>query len=158
MCLIIDANMICAVLGTKPNADTAPLREALFEKKARAVYGGKLAEEYLEITYLRRLLTELDRNGSLYKVATDDAVKKATTEICDEGLCVSNDHHIIALARLSGVRLLCSHDKNLHVDFTNPSVLRPRGSVYQNQSHSHLIRQHCHCATKRRQASGPAAP
>lgn len=58
--------------------------------------------------------------------------------------CVSDDPHIIALALESGARLLCSLDQALHTDFTNPQLINsPRGHVYQNAAHEHLIRRHC---------------
>ena len=58
--------------------------------------------------------------------------------------CVSDDPHVIALAQESGARLLCSLDEALHTDFTNPRLINaPRGHVYQNAAHKHLIRLHC---------------
>lgn len=54
----------------------------------------------------------------------------------------SDDPHILALALVSGVRLLCSRDTALHADFKNPRILRPAGSVYQNRRHRHLLRAH----------------
>jgi hypothetical protein len=91
---------------------------------------------------IQLILTELDRRGSLRKVPDND-VDEMTKTVRDEGLCVSDDPHIIALARIARTRLLCSHDKDLHADFTNPKILKPAGSVYQKKSHQHLIRKHC---------------
>lgn len=142
MCLIIDANVISLVFEPNPENEFEPIRTALFKKKAVAVHGGKLTREYLKIKRLGRILTELDRIGSL-RVVADAAVDSETEVVCREGHCVSDDQHLIALARVSRVRLLCSHDRDLHADFTNPSVLHPLGSVYQRRSHRHLIRQHC---------------
>jgi hypothetical protein len=142
MCLIIDANMICGVLSAQPTADCKPLKEALFRKKAAAVYGGELTREYSALTRFRGFLIELDRIGSLRKI-NDAEVEAETTKVSEEGLCLSDDQHIIALARVAKVRLLCSHDQNLHADFTNRLILQPRGSVYQRSSHVHLIRRHC---------------
>ena len=62
----------------------------------------------------------------------------------DLDLCVSNDVHILALARAAGVRLLISLDRDLHRDFTNPQILRnPRGKVYQNRQHAKLLNKPC---------------
>jgi hypothetical protein len=65
-----------------------------------------------------------------------------TNEVAQQ--CVSDDPHIIALALESGARFLCSLDQDLHTDFTNPQLVNaPRGHVYQNVAHEHLIRRHC---------------
>jgi len=60
-------------------------------------------------------------------------------------LCESDDPHVIALAQISGARILCSRDKNLHKDFTNSELVNdPRGRIYQNSSHAQLFRRHGH--------------
>lgn len=43
----------------------------------------------------------------------------------------SNDEHVLALALVSGARLLVAHDRRLRRDFRNPSIISgPRGNVY----------------------------
>jgi hypothetical protein len=142
MCLIVDANLLSAVFATPPMDEMKPVRDALFTKRARAVYGGKLAKEYAELKRLAKFLAELDRQRilRLYPRAEVDAAEE---EVVNEGRCVSNDPHVIGLARVSGTRLLCSHDVDLHADFTNPAILRSAGNVYQTHAHKHLIVQHC---------------
>jgi hypothetical protein len=142
MCLIVDANTISLVLTPPPKEHEKPIHDAIFKKKAIAVYGGKLAREYAKLRRVSRLIRELDRVGAFVKVPDPD-VDAMTAAIIEEGTCVSDDEHIIALARVSNVRLLCSHDQDLHADFTNLQILKPRGSVYQRKSHRHLIRLHC---------------
>jgi hypothetical protein len=142
MCLIVDANAAPLVFTPSPGDDFKPIWDALLARKAVAVYGGQLGREYSQLRRLLRILVELDRQGSLRKIP-DEPVDQMTQAVCEEGLCVSNDTHIIALARVSETRLLCSHDQDLHADFTNPRILRPRGSVYQRREHRHLIRRHC---------------
>ncbi|HUG91979.1 MAG TPA: hypothetical protein VML55_14160 [Planctomycetaceae bacterium] len=130
------------VLLPDGEGDFAPITRALLKRYAVAVYGGRLADEYSELRRFRRLLLEWDRQGILRREA-DDAVVAMTRTVIEEDCCESDDEHIIALARVSKSRLLCSHDKELHADFTNPKILRPRGDVYQNPNHRHLIRKHC---------------
>jgi hypothetical protein len=56
------------------------------------------------------------------------------------GYCTCDDEHIIALALVSRARLLCSNDQNLVEDFTNRKIInKPRGKVYKNSKHKHLI-------------------
>jgi hypothetical protein len=142
MPLIVDANTAALVFTPQPSDDFRPVHVALFTGVAVAVYGGKLAREYAAMRKHSRLLAELDRNGTLQKVSDAD-VDRATQRVCNESCCTSNDEHIIALARISRVRLLCSNDQDLHNDFTNPKILRPAGHVYQRPAHRHLIREHC---------------
>jgi hypothetical protein len=144
MCeLIVDANVASLVFGSISPNDFTPIQDALFGGRAVAVYGGtKLTNEYLRLAGLRRILRELDRKGALRKVA-NATVDGVVEQVVAEGRCCSDDPHVIALARSTGVRLLCSHDRGLHADFTNPAILRPRGSVYQRRQHSHLLREHC---------------
>jgi hypothetical protein len=51
----------------------------------------------------------------------------------------SNDVHILALARVSGARVLFLRDNNLHSDFKNTKILRPKGKIYQGQRHKKLL-------------------
>lgn len=155
MCLIVDANLVSAVFATPPMDEMNPVREALLAKRARAVYGGKLAREYAKLKRLAKFLAELDRQGilRLYPAAEVDAAEE---KVISEGLCASDDPHVIGLARVSGTRLLCSHDVDLHADFTNPAILRPAGSVYQTQAHKHLIAQHCRPQVRSSDQSRPA--
>ena len=142
MCLIVDTNVAVQVFASIGPTDFTPVQRALSSGKAVGVYGGKLTDEYLAIKSLRSIIRELDRKGSLRKVS-DSKVEDATETVQNEGQCHSDDPHIIALARVSGVRLLCSNDHDLHTDFTNPRLLRPPGNVYQEPRHRHLIQKHC---------------
>jgi hypothetical protein len=59
-------------------------------------------------------------------------------------LCRSNDLHIIALARVARVGLLCSRDQALADDFTNRTLIaNPRGRVYKYARHRTLLPQFC---------------
>lgn len=141
MCLIIDANVACLIFSGTPDAAFQPILDALRKKKAVAVHGGHLTTEYSRIGRIRRILIELGRQGVLRKVPDDQVV--AETALYHARPIQSDDPHILGLAKIAKVRLLCSHDQNLHADFTNPDLLSPRGMVYQNASHRFLIRQNC---------------
>ena len=58
-------------------------------------------------------------------------VDARTEHIKGEGTCRSDDEHIIALAQISGARLLYSNDRALRHDFTNKRLIdSPRGKLY----------------------------
>lgn len=141
MCLIVDANVASLVFSAKPHDDFRPIWNALSKGQAVAVHGGHLTVEYKRLTRIRRLLLELNRRGALRKV--EDAPVELATANFGEKEIRSDDPHILGLAQITNVRLLCSHDRDLHADFTNPALLQPQGSVYQNSGHAPLIARHC---------------
>lgn len=56
-----------------------------------------------------------------------------------KGTIKSNDGHIIALAKVSGVNVLVSLDEDLHKDFKNKKLIKG-GKVYQKANHKCLLR------------------
>lgn len=146
MCLIVDMNVAHKILLTNSDVDFKDVHASLFGSKgtiATLVYGGQLLQEYNGNQAVRRRVAVLDAAGRARKV-NDGRVDDETQRLSQSGLCSSDDPHIVALARISGVRLLCSHDQQLHHDFTNKRLLDdPRGKVYQNPTHNHLLRRFC---------------
>lgn len=142
MCLIVDTNLVTKVFVEFEERDFAPIRTALARRRATAVWGGRLKREYFALARYRRLFAEYERSGSL-RMIPDSEVDEEETRVVQDGACRSDDQHIVALARCSGVRLLCSRDQDLHADFTNPGLLSPPGSVYQRRSHRKLLSRHC---------------
>ena len=142
MCLILDANCLHKVFPST-DKEFLPIKIALANGSAKLVYGGKkLLAEYKRVDSAWRMIVALDKAGRTRKV-NDAEVDALESELEIAGQLQSDDPHVIALAKISGVRLLCSHDKNLHTDFTNPHLLQPRGNVYQEACHKKLIRQYC---------------
>jgi hypothetical protein len=144
VCLIID-NCLAHILTDRNCSPTfLPIREAVFELgTARIVYGGQLRREYEKNNKLKKLLISLDRAGRADKISDKD-VDLVTQNLLRAGRCKSNDHHIIALAKVSGTRLLCTDDKDLQKDFRDPTLISsPRGNVYTSKKHKRLILKHC---------------
>ena len=137
MCLIIDANISSIVFLPSRDTNFKCIKTALFGKKrpvAIAVYGGKLFEEYPNSVL--DALEELDRRGRA-RLISNELIDKEIAAVIEIGACVSNDAHIIALARASDVRLLCTDDDNLATDFKNKALIDiPRGSVYRPRGRS----------------------
>ena len=64
-------------------------------------------------------------------------------ELNEEGRCHSNDTHVIALAQITGARLLYSNDKDLHEDFKNKRLIdEPRGKVYSTNEDKNFTNAH----------------
>lgn len=146
MCLIVDVNIAHKVFLATDNPDFKDVHKALFTDNkpiASIVYGGKLVDEYARNSQIIRVLAQLDRTGRARKV-DDDLIRKEMETVVQINLCQSNDEHIIALARIGKVRVLCSHDKALHTDFTNKKLIdKPRGKVYQKSKHVKLLWRFC---------------
>jgi hypothetical protein len=137
MCVVIDANQAGRFFTAPPTQDHQPLHDWLWKGNGKLVSGGKLHDELSKLNNARRALAVLKSAGKLH-VASAAAV--AADELSISGLCVSNDAHVVALARVSGARLLCSADQLLHQDFGNPALICiPRGNVYQYATHAHLL-------------------
>ncbi len=143
MCLIVDANNAAEFFsGTNP--DFTEIYSFVLKHGCCIVYGGKLKEELIGVESVRRALLVLDKAGKA-KAISDSEVKRVEKEILEAGLCKSNDAHVIALAQVSGCRLVCTADEALQHDVKNPALLNaPRGKIYKNASHKHLLRKHCH--------------
>ena len=147
MCIIIDNDVVHRVVIVKDDPDFGALQASLFGVKTptvRMVYGGtRLAAEYGGSNTLVRVLRTLDQAGRARKVP-DEAVDAEEQAIAASGLCQSNDHHIIALARVGEVRLLCTGDNALASDFGNSDLIdEPRGKVYRGPAHRHLLVRFC---------------
>ena len=60
-----------------------------------------------------------------------------------EGVCKSNDLHVIGLALVSGARLLYTNDTALIDDFGNREVIaRPRGKIYTTARNANVTDAH----------------
>jgi hypothetical protein len=146
MCMIIDMNVAHKVFLRDDDPDFKAVHDSLFNDRnirASVVYGGELLREYNRNNAVRRVVAALDRAARARKI-NDDSVDAEAKRLSESGACASDDPHIVALARISHVRLLCSHDRDLHRDFTNKSLLdNPRGKVYQLTAHKGLIKEFC---------------
>lgn len=133
MCAIVDANAAHEVFGSNQN----PASEAgkgffrwLNSGKGKLVVGGKLKEELGRVPNYRIWAQQATLSGKLINKGKDrvDQEAKKTKE---NGDLQSDDSHIIALAQVSGARLLFSNDRKLHEDFGNPEIINnPRGKIY----------------------------
>jgi len=146
MCLIIDNDARDRVFFNPDDRDFQDLHACLIGDGlpvVRIVYGGELRREYLKRPKVMKQLVELDRRGRA-RVVSDALVDEETAALRVSGLCQSNDVHVIALARVGKVGLLCTCDNNLKKDFKTKALIdKPRGKVYNRKSHKELLREFC---------------
>ena len=150
MCLILDANLASRAFGVPTHEDFLAIIDWLTsdKKDGKLVVGGQLATELNKVTAARRFVRALQQAGRARLIPEQEANTEAAKI---QGSCLSNDAHVIALARVSGARILCARDKRLHQDFGNPILIsNPKGHVYQTQQHVLLLSKFGHTVACRR--------
>lgn len=148
MCAIVDANVSHEVFGSNPSEAGDRFFGWINQGSERLVAGGRLLEE-LEVSSqgFRVWASQIAQAGKM-RILNESEVSARTERIEQEGLHTSNDAHILAVAQLSGARLLFSNDKTLRNDFTNKKLIdNPQGKVYSTlrsqkftQAHRLLLR------------------
>lgn len=143
MCMIVDSCIAGEIASG--NAELSPLVNWLTHGDGKLVHGGLLTRELTRNVKFLGFLSELNRSGKAIRIP-DEPLREDAAAIARLGINRSNDLHVIALARISGARLLCSSDRDLHKDFKNRRLLaKPRGRVYQSADHDRLLRNACRC-------------
>ena len=134
MPIIIDANRACD-FSRPVSSQAAKIMDRIAQKKMRVVVGGELARELVK-TKLRDLLQEWARAGRLSRYENGE-VDKEEERIKLQSIR-SDDPHLLALAILSGCRLLYTEDKELIRDFKDTSVISPKGRVVKPTTSSRV--------------------
>ncbi len=143
MCAIVDNNVRDQVFGANSQSSAGRFfLEWLSSGRGKLVVGGGVLRELNEYSDFKRWLrTALGRNIA---TAVDDAAVDAETTIVQQNdVCKSDDEHVIALAHVSGARLLFTNDGDLQDDFKNPSIINnPRGVIYTTRRGVDVTRTH----------------
>ena len=148
VCLIVDANVGPTYLA-QPSAVIAWL---LGERgNPKLVAAGKLLEELALNASVRRRLVTLEQAGRL-RSADGEKLRMEERRLRADGRCTSNDHHVLALAIVSGARTIATNDNALATDFKNKRIIdQPRGSIYPNpEKHGRLLRHTTSCGVDAR--------
>ena len=140
MCTIIDKNIISELWDEGGNPAGQGFRRLVDSGKVPLVVGGsKMKEEFGldrldKVSKLKIWIQQLRLAGRLRQESDRMVDAMARQLVLGEGAASqikSNDHHVIALAVLSGARLLYTNDQDLQSDFGNGQLMeQPRGRVY----------------------------
>jgi hypothetical protein len=142
LCVIIDASVAGLAFSVPPHADFAPVWHWIKNRGGKLVIAGRLSNE---LSGARRLISQLWKAG-LALGPPKEEVDKEEQVVRKSAMCRSNDSHIIALARVSGARVLCTNDGDLEADFKNRELVpNPRGGIYKNASHKSLLKHNRIC-------------
>ncbi len=116
MCAILDANVVGQVFGLdRPSAGQA-FFDWLHSDRGRLVVGGQLRRELDRNTAFRHWRAQAVLAGRV-TLLNDDATDSLAQQLENESSCHSDDEHIVAVAQLSGARLLYTNDRDLQRDF-----------------------------------------
>ena len=142
MCAIVDANVAHEVFGSDRPPAGSRFFDWLSSPRGQLVVGGELRKELSGdrrfVLWLRSAL----RNGRARSVP-DEAVDDHATGLRKQAVCTSNDVHVLALAAVSGARLLYTNDRALIDDFGNRAIVaNPRGKVYTTARNSQVTDAH----------------
>lgn len=132
MCLILDANKYSNFLNPN-NEDMYPVKNWIENKNGKIVYAriNKMEKELDSYPPMREQFN-IYRDAGKLKIIALDEVEEAQNNLPQ---LKSDDPHIIALAKVAGVKLLVSGDKNLHQDFKKIVG----GKIYQTEKNKHLL-------------------
>ncbi len=142
MCAIVDANVANEVFGPNPTPAGEMFFNWLNRGSNRLVAGGQLLEE-LEGSgsHFRDWAREFIRSGHM-KILNENEVRERTTQIEREKQHTSNDPHVLAVAQLSGARLLFANDGDLQQDFKDRRLINPQGTVYSTIKNKNFTKVH----------------
>ena len=134
MCAIVDAQVAHEVFSADPSPAGYEFFEWLLKGRGRLVTGGKLNEELEDCSPgFREWASEAKRAGILIE-ENRRRVEDRTIELEHDAKHVSDDPHVLALAQISGARLLFSNDRPLGKDFRSKLLIDdPRGRVYHTR-------------------------
>lgn len=142
MCAIVDANVVGQVFGNNRPPAAEHFLEWLSSPRGKLVVGGRLHEELsVHSRFLRWFATAIKFRNARTVIHAE--VDNLATELRQQGICKSDDPHVLALALVSGARLLYSNDPDLIEDFKNPEIIsNPRGKVYTTARDDNITRVH----------------
>ena len=143
MCAIVDANVAREVFGPSPQPAGERFFEWLEKGSGRLVAGGKLLEELEASTKdFTKWASEAKASGKM-RIIDEAKVDARTDQVRRAGVCESDDPHILALAQVSGARLLYTNDGDLQQDFKKKQLIdNPHGRVYSTRKSKKVTSTH----------------
>lgn len=139
MCMIVDTDRLADFAAE--SVESAPIHLWLRKLQGNVVYstGGKFDSELNRVPEARRRLEAYQRAGRA-RFVPPDSLREEVAGLETGELVRSNDAHVLALARVSGARLLYTGDKALMDDFRDPEIVpRPKGKIYSGAGNKSLL-------------------
>ena len=128
MCVIIDADVVNSATTSTATEAGRKFLEMISNGRLRLVIGGsRLNEEYSRCNAeFKKWLSRAIRTGHAFRIADETIdVEEAQMKNLTRKSC---DTHVLALARISGTRLVFTNDRRLQADCK--SLLEPSARIY----------------------------
>ena len=140
-CAIIDANVAAEMFGEAPTPAGAGVRRWVSDGEGRLVSGGLLQRELEQASSEFRQWAFVAQGTAQFQLIADEDLEATVSDFARHPHRVSDDPHVLALASVSGARLLYTNDADLQRDFTNARLIRnPRGKVLSTRVNSNFDR------------------
>ncbi len=142
MCAIIDNDVSHQVFGANPTGPGLFFRDWLSRSNGGIiVVGGRLFRELIQNPNFRSFFEARQQAGRAIRIP-DPVVDAAEAELQSVDTR-SNDKHVLALAQVSGARLLFTNDRALQGDFRNTRIVPgTRGRIYTTVEFTDIRRTH----------------
>ena len=161
MCTILDASVVGEVFSSERRAAAQKFFVWINTGPGRLVASKKLLTELDKNSKFTKWRGEAIRAGRI-KIENEKHVAAKTYALIQmkksrgaELSYSSNDPHVLALAQVSGARLLYSNDRKLHKDFKRKTLINPPGSIYStlkiqsySRNHRQLLTNYKLCRTR----------
>lgn len=145
MCIILDTNIHNKIVNKSGEADR------LVRNWIENQHGSVVFSEFEKISVeMKSLLDNYSAAGKAHKTPVS-AVLQEATKLKKQCELLSDDENTLALARITGARLLYTEDTDLQEDFTNPKIIgkgKRRGKVFSLGAKK-LLRRKDLCARKK---------
>ncbi|MCY4223365.1 MAG: PIN domain-containing protein [Bacteroidetes bacterium] len=143
MCAILDANVVHEVFKNGEDDAGKQFFRWINGGLGRLVIGGRLTDELSHASVNFRQWAKTAIKRGIIRTVRIDQIHQTEKDLIAGGNTQSNDIHIIALARVSGARLLFSNDTALHKDFRNKDLIdQPRGKVFSTLKSKQFTKAH----------------
>ena len=150
MCAIVDANIAAEVFRLDRPQAGKKFFDWINAGSGRLVVGGKLLKELDKSSPDFRQWAKVAGLSGRMRTADQSQVDARAEELRGERKYKSNDPHIIALAQVSGARLLYSNDGKLQQDFKDKNLIdTPRGKIYSTHKSKNFSVSHKQLLEKR---------
>ena len=142
MCGIVDANVANEVFGDERPPAGEHFFEWLASPRGQLVVGGRLRRELSRDHRFLQWFGYAVRYGRARSMEDAD-VEARTHDLRRGDICRSDDEHVLALALVSGARLLYTNDAALIEDFKNREIVRnPGGKIYTTARNNRVTDAH----------------
>lgn len=131
MCAIVDNDVQHQVFNPKKQTPAGRhFLDWIDKRHGKLVIGGKLRRELVEHDEFRKWFQQAILSSKVIQI-DDQKVDDVAVSILKQHDLKSDDEHTLALAQISGARLLFTNDLQLQEDFNNHAVIHsPRGKIY----------------------------